>query len=212
MARALRGPWALGSRGQHAAVPLLQPSRRRCRCDGATGVDFPVAIDSSQSIWHAYGCEGWPSLFLWSPRGALHWYHFGQGEYEATEREIQSLLNPPDDKPRVRPLRPTDATGALVMPPTPEVFPGGAPDAPWTASGPADQLAVEYEAGGVAISADGSGELGFVVDGGSEETASVTAPGVYELVDHGRHGSHRITLRPGSGLSVYSIAFSPGVP
>src|SRR4051794_22234266 len=171
------------------------------------GIEFPVAIDSGQSIWHAYGCEGWPSLFLWSPRGALHWFHFGQGEYEATEREIQSLLNPPDDSAPIAAVRPGDAPGALVMPPTPEVFPGGAPDAPWTASGPGDQLAVEYEAGGVAISADGAGELAFSVDGGTEETAAVTGPGVHELVDHGRHGSHGITLRPGSGLSIYSLVF-----
>ena len=31
------------------------------------------------------------------------------------------------------PLRPTDAPGAKVMPPTPELFPGGSWERPWTA-------------------------------------------------------------------------------
>src|SRR3954468_22905451 len=30
------------------------------------GVDFPVAIDAERELWLAYGCGGWPSLFLWT--------------------------------------------------------------------------------------------------------------------------------------------------
>ena len=51
----------------------------------ALGVEFPVAIDAEHDLWSAYGCEGWPSLFLWSLGGALSWVHFGEGEYLATE-------------------------------------------------------------------------------------------------------------------------------
>ena len=40
-------------------------------------VEFPVAIDAEHQLWSAYGCEGWPSLFLWSLGGALAWVHFG---------------------------------------------------------------------------------------------------------------------------------------
>ena len=56
------------------------------------GVEFPVAIDAERELWHAYGCEGWPSLFLWSLGGALAWFHFGEGEYLATEEAIQEEL------------------------------------------------------------------------------------------------------------------------
>src|SRR5680860_283461 len=35
------------------------------------GVEFPVAIDADRRLWHAYGCEGWPSLFLWKTGGSL---------------------------------------------------------------------------------------------------------------------------------------------
>src|SRR5258706_720567 len=40
------------------------------------GVEFPVALDSERRLWLDYGCEGWPSLFLWSRGGALRWFHF----------------------------------------------------------------------------------------------------------------------------------------
>src|SRR5262245_3190833 len=44
------------------------------------GVEFPVAIDAERELWHSYGCEGWPSLFLWKTGGALGWFHPGEGE------------------------------------------------------------------------------------------------------------------------------------
>ena len=80
------------------------------------GVEFPVAIDAERDLWHAYGCEGWPSLFLWSLGGALGWFHFGEGEYPATEEAIQAELRELDAlralPAPMEPLRPTDAPGA----------------------------------------------------------------------------------------------------
>ena len=93
------------------------------------GVPFPVAIDAEREIWHAYGCEGWPSLFLWNQGGALSWFHFGEGEYRATELAIQAELREVDalrELPQpMAPVRPSDAPGEVVIAPTPEVFPGG---------------------------------------------------------------------------------------
>ena len=37
----------------------------------ALRVEFPVVIDAERELWQSYGCEGWPSLFLWSLGGAL---------------------------------------------------------------------------------------------------------------------------------------------
>ena len=103
------------------------------------GVEFPVAIDGDRRLWHAYGCEGWPSLFLWKLGGALAWFHFGEGEYRATEEAIQAELREQDALSSLpapmAPLRPTDAPGAKVMPPTPELFPGGSWERPWERRG-----------------------------------------------------------------------------
>ena len=115
----------------------------------ALEVDFPVAIDAGRDLWFAYGCEGWPSLFLWSLGGALGWFHFGEGEYRATEEAIQDELREIDalqplPEP-LAPLRPTDAPGARVMAPSPELFPGGSWEEPWTAGVDGDELVVNYE-------------------------------------------------------------------
>jgi hypothetical protein len=119
---------------------------------GRLGVEYPVAIDTDHDLWAAYGCEGWPSLFLWRLGGALSWAHFGEGEYLATEiaiqeelREIDALRSLPEP---MAPLRPTDFPGARVIAPSAEVFPGGSWERAWTASDEDPALALDYQAGG----------------------------------------------------------------
>src|SRR5260221_2362018 len=60
------------------------------------GVEFPVAIDADRRLWHAYGCEGSPSLFLLKTGAALIWFHFGEGGYRASEGTIQGELREDD--------------------------------------------------------------------------------------------------------------------
>lgn len=179
------------------------------------GLEHPVAVDSDLRIWRSYGCEGWPSLFLWGRGGALRWFHFGEGEYASTEEAIQEgilELRPearlPDPVP---PMRATDAPGALVMPPSQEVFPGGSAGEPWRAE-QRPQLELDYEAGGAYASADGRGELELELDGGQTRVVPVEAPGLHELAAHDQHEGHRLRLRPSPGVRVWSISFAPGVP
>lgn len=180
------------------------------------GVGFPVASDPRHRIWRAYGCEGWPSTFLWAQGGVLAWFQFGEGEYAATEDELRANL--PDGarasapEQNVTPIRPTDAPGAGVVPPSEEVFPGGSAERPWRARPGAAPIELPYEGAGAAVSVDGYGELGVSVDGGTEETIAVDAPGLYELSSHPTHGAHGLVLRPSAGLELYSISFAPGVP
>ncbi len=179
-------------------------------------VEFPVAIDADRRLWHAYGCEGWPSLFLWKLGGALAWFHFGEGEYRASEEAIQAELREEDalrELPEpMEPLRPTDSPGAKVMPPTPELFPGGSWEQPWVAGEDGEVLEVEYEAGGANATAEGEGEIAIELDGGPVGAVTVTAPALYSLAEHPRHESHRLTLRPSPGLKIWSVSFAAGVP
>jgi thiol-disulfide isomerase/thioredoxin len=55
-------------------------------------VDYPIAVDNSFSIWRAFDNHYWPALYLIDARGRIHFQHFGEGEYERTERTIQQLL------------------------------------------------------------------------------------------------------------------------
>ena len=178
------------------------------------GVVHPVADDASYGVWHDYGCKGWPSLFLWAQGGALSWFHFGEGEYAATEAAIAEELAAADSSfvspPTLDPLRATDAPGALVAPPSAEVFPGGSPTAPWRS--PSEPLELDYEAGGVHASVNGEGELRVSIDGGEQRAIAVTAPGLYELASHDRHQRHALRLELDDGLELYSVSFAPGVP
>src|ERR1700761_4873879 len=182
----------------------------------ALEVEFPVAIDAGRELWEVYGCEGWPSLFLWSLGGALAWFHSGEGEYQATEIAIQEELREQDalralPEP-MAPLRPTDAPGAQVAAPSAEVFPGGGWDRPWHAGEEADELVVEYEAGGAWATVEGGGRLFVSVDDGPERTVEVPRTGLYELAAHDRHGAHTVAVRPDPGIGVWSVSFDPGLP
>ena len=178
------------------------------------GVEHPVAVDSRYSAWHDYGCKGWPSLFLWGAGGALRWYHFGEGEYAATEEAIQEELRELDalrELPApLEPLRPTDAPGTMVARPSDELFPGGSPSEPWR--GGADPISLEYEGAGAHASVAGAGELRVELDGGDASSISVGSPGLVDLALHPRHERHSMGLEADAGVEVYSLSFSPGLP
>ncbi len=176
------------------------------------GVDFPVAIDAERELWLAYGCEGWPSLFLWTNGGALSWFHFGEGEYLGTEMAIQEELRELDalrtlPEP-MAPLRPSDSPGARVMPPTPELFPGGSWEQPWTGG----KLELDYEAGGAYATIEGTGTLSVTIDGGKTHHLQIDGSRLYELTSHERHESHHLQLEPSPALQIWSISFAAGIP
>jgi len=55
-------------------------------------VDYPIAVDSNYAIWRALKNEYWPALYFVDARGRIRHHHFGEGEYEKSERIIQQLL------------------------------------------------------------------------------------------------------------------------
>jgi hypothetical protein len=180
------------------------------------GVELPVAIDADRDLWAAYGCEGWPSLFLWSLGGALAWAHFGEGEYLATEiaiqeelREIDALRQLPEP---MAPLRPTDSPGARVIAPSAEVFPGGSWEQAWTATDDDPALALDYQAGGAFATVEGDGELEVELDGEWLAPIAIAGASLYPLAEHPRHEAHSLVLRPTPGLRVWSVSFSAGAP
>src|ERR1700690_3182524 len=55
-------------------------------------VGYPIPIDSDHSIWTAFRNEYWPADYFVDAKGRVRYHHFGEGEYEKSERVIQSLL------------------------------------------------------------------------------------------------------------------------
>jgi hypothetical protein len=180
------------------------------------GVTFPVLVDAERELWHSYGCEGWPSLFLWAMGGVLAWFHFGEGEYLATELAVQEELRKTDALRELpvpmESLRPTDTPNARVMPPTEEIFPSSSWERPWVAGEDGEELRIGYEAGGAWATVEGEGEVAVELDGSATATIAVEGAALYSLAEHPRHERHDLVLRPSPGLRVWSVSFAAGVP
>jgi cytochrome c biogenesis protein CcdA/thiol-disulfide isomerase/thioredoxin len=73
------------------------PSNVR-RASEQLGVRYPVALDNEYATWNAYNNEYWPAEYLIDKRGHLRHAHFGEGEYDKTERLIRTLLFEPADR------------------------------------------------------------------------------------------------------------------
>ena len=56
------------------------------------GVRYPVPLDNDYGTWDAYHNQYWPAEYLIDRRGHVRHAHFGEGEYDRTERLIRTLL------------------------------------------------------------------------------------------------------------------------
>jgi hypothetical protein len=52
-----------------------------------------VAFDSNMATWNAYNNNYWPAEYLVDKQGLVRHTHFGEGEYDVSERAIQQLLS-----------------------------------------------------------------------------------------------------------------------
>jgi hypothetical protein len=175
------------------------------------GVEYPVLVDHGKLLWESYGCEGWPSLFLWGKGGILRWFQFGEGDYQATEKAIQESLGPsgkPSGLPSpMDPVRPTDADGIEVIAPGAELFP--AEGRPWSRSDDGEAFDVEYEGGGIHATIEGTGSLNLTLDGKRIDPVRIDGAGLYTLAEHDRHGAHRIEIELEGDPRIWSVSFSP---
>jgi thiol-disulfide isomerase/thioredoxin len=55
-------------------------------------VEYPIAIDSDYAIWTAFENHYWPALYFIGANGHLRGHHFGEGDFERSERTLQRLL------------------------------------------------------------------------------------------------------------------------
>ena len=55
-------------------------------------IDYPVAVDSKQALWRAFGAQAWPTLYFVDAQGRIRQQQLGEGRYDKAERLIQQLL------------------------------------------------------------------------------------------------------------------------
>jgi cytochrome c biogenesis protein CcdA/thiol-disulfide isomerase/thioredoxin len=56
------------------------------------GIRYPVAIDNDYRVWRAFQNRFWPAHYFIDAQGRVRYHHFGEGEYEVSERVIRQLL------------------------------------------------------------------------------------------------------------------------
>jgi hypothetical protein len=93
----------------------------------ALDIPYAVVLDPDFEVWREYGNRGWPARFVFDRRGILRFVHWGEGEYDETERVIQELIAETDPEGELElpevlaPLRPEDEPGAQMEPQTADV-------------------------------------------------------------------------------------------
>ena len=57
------------------------------------GITYPVALDNNLAIWQAFDNNYWPAHYFIDTQGRIRAHHFGEGDYDGSERTIQTLLH-----------------------------------------------------------------------------------------------------------------------
>jgi cytochrome c biogenesis protein CcdA/thiol-disulfide isomerase/thioredoxin len=65
------------------------------------GVRYPVALDPDFGTWEAWGNRYWPAKYFIDRAGHVRFAHFGEGQYERSEKVIRTLLAEPGLPPLV---------------------------------------------------------------------------------------------------------------
>jgi len=91
-------------------------------------IRYPVALDNQFKVWGALQNRYWPAHYFFDARGRLRYHHFGEGNYEMSERVIRQLLAEAGRAPK-DPMASAVARGAEVgaaagSPRSPETYLG----------------------------------------------------------------------------------------
>jgi len=74
------------------------------------GIKYPVVLDNEYATWNAFGNEFWPRKYLIDIDGYIVYDHAGEGNYDETEKAIQSALAERDQRLGISATMPTVTT------------------------------------------------------------------------------------------------------
>jgi hypothetical protein len=55
-------------------------------------IRYPVALDNRYDLWRALKNNVWPAHYFIDAQGRVRYHHFGEGDYQQSERVIRQLL------------------------------------------------------------------------------------------------------------------------
>jgi cytochrome c biogenesis protein CcdA/thiol-disulfide isomerase/thioredoxin len=82
----------------------------------ALEIGYPVAVDNDYAIWRAFDNQYWPAHYFADAQGRIRHHHFGEGDYDESERVIQQLLAEAGRTSVSSDLVAVNATGAEAAP------------------------------------------------------------------------------------------------
>jgi cytochrome c biogenesis protein CcdA/thiol-disulfide isomerase/thioredoxin len=85
------------------------------------GILYPVPMDNNYKIWRSFTNEYWPADYFIDATGKIRFHHFGEGDYEESEKTIRALLEEANHKPLPATATDVAATGMEAAADTDEV-------------------------------------------------------------------------------------------
>jgi cytochrome c biogenesis protein CcdA/thiol-disulfide isomerase/thioredoxin len=85
------------------------------------GITYPVAMDNDYRIWRNFSNEYWPAHYFIDATGHVRYHHFGEGNYDESEKWIRSLLEEANHKPLPGVATNIAATGTEAAPDSDDV-------------------------------------------------------------------------------------------
>jgi cytochrome c biogenesis protein CcdA/thiol-disulfide isomerase/thioredoxin len=76
------------------------------------GIRYPVALDNNYDLWRALRNNYWPAHYFVDAQGRIRYHHFGEGDYEGSERVIRQLLAEAGHAPAGQAMPAVQASGA----------------------------------------------------------------------------------------------------
>jgi hypothetical protein len=168
-------------------------------------IPYAVVLDPDFAVWREYGNRGWPARYVFDRRGVLRFVHWGEGEYEETERVIQELIAETDPEGEVTlpdllaPLRPEDEADAQMEPQTADVtLPADAERVRMSGAWSEGEDYVEAQEAGASVQVSfRAGEAYAVLSG-------TAAPGL--------HPTDGTVVAEAPGLRLHGFQFTPLPP
>ena len=164
-----------------AALPVRRRPGGRRRRPRAAGGRVPGRDRRRARALAAYGCEGWPSLFLWGQGGALRLVSLRRGRVPGdrggdpgraarARRAARAAAADGAAAAHRRPRRAGDGADARGLP-------GRLWERPWIAGEDGEALELDYEAGGAFATVEGGGEIAVEIDGEAGRPVAVDGAG-----------------------------------
>lgn len=72
------------------------------------GLKYPIVQDNDFATWTAYKNQYWPAKYIIDRKGNIRYTHFGEGDYDETEKVIQELLKETGRKDVSLPIKNTE--------------------------------------------------------------------------------------------------------